>query len=138
MQVHSTNYYNTFIEVAEDCPSEVGLEPVLRAGKKTIALYQFDLLKAHPYQFTSDEVFFKVLALRKGFAEGEMEGEKEAFFSRGQPCFRASPLTKKFGWGIHCDQEGKAALYARESDSYRAFLEDERIKKVKAMRSRRK
>ena len=35
MNMESTNYYNTIIEVAEDCPIEVGEVPQERAGKKT-------------------------------------------------------------------------------------------------------
>ena len=39
---------------------------------------------------------------------------RKQFFSKGQPCFRASPLTKQLGWGVHCDKNGKVALYGIE------------------------
>ncbi len=29
----------------------------------------------------------------------------QTFFSKGQPCLRASDLGKKYGWGIHSDSE---------------------------------
>ena len=32
--VHTTNCFNTFIRVAEDCPARTGEEPPLRAGKR--------------------------------------------------------------------------------------------------------
>jgi len=52
-----------------------------------------------------------------------------------QPCFRASPLTKTYGFGIHCDSSGKVALCGMETEEYQGFLSDSRIKKLKAMKS---
>lgn len=138
MKLHSTNYYDGFIEIAEDCPTEIGIVPASKGGKKTVANYQFELLKENPYKFTSDEVFLKINAIRKDLIESELEAERLKFFSKGQPCFRASPLGKKFGWGVHSNAEGKVAIYGRETEEYQAFLENEDIKKVKAMRSKRK
>jgi len=37
MKTHSTNYQNTFIEVAEDCPINTGNEPPTRGDKKSVA-----------------------------------------------------------------------------------------------------
>lgn len=138
MKLHSTNYYNTFIEIAEDCPVENGKEPLTRGDNQTIANYQFDLLKKNPYKYTSDDIFFKVFAIKKDLMEEELASEREVYFSKGQPCFRASPLTKKYGWGIHSDSEGKVAMYGCETEEYQKFIEDKSIKKVKAMRSKRK
>jgi hypothetical protein len=64
--------------------------------------------------------------------------QREHFFSKGQPCFRASPLTKSYGWGIHSNEEGKIAMYGSESSEYQKFVADETIPKVKAMKSSRK
>ena len=138
MKLHSTNYYSTLIEVAEDCPEEVGTEPLMRGGKQTIANYQFDLLKANPYKYTSDDIFFKIFAIKKDLIEEELASEREVYFSKGQPCFRASPLTKKYGWGVHSNSEGKVAMYGCETEEYQKFMADKSIKKVKAMRSKRK
>ncbi|WP_390881612.1 DUF6157 family protein [Sphingobacterium pedocola] len=52
-----------------------------------------------------------------------------------QACFRASPLTKRYGLGIHYDKDANMAIFAVESDSYRKRAEDENPKLVKAMRS---
>ncbi|MFP3836102.1 DUF6157 family protein, partial [Chryseobacterium sp. SIMBA_028] len=60
------------------------------------------------------------------------------FFSKGQPCLRTSPLSKRYGFGIHHDSEGKVALFPVESKDYQTFLNDDSITKVKAMRSKRK
>lgn len=138
MKVHSTNYYNTFIEVSEDSNVDQAQEPSLRAGKKTIALKQFELINNHPYKYTSDEVMLEVYMWNKNIEAVDKEMAKETFFSKGQPCFRASPLGKKWGWGIHHNEEGKVAIYGVESPSYQDFIEDQSIKKVKAMRSKRK
>ncbi len=137
MTTHSTNYYNTFIEIAEDSPTLIGQKPALRGGNKTVAGYQYEMIKANPYKFTSDEVFFQVHAIRKDIASFEMESAREHYFSKGQPCFRASPLTKRHGWGVHCNKEGKVAIYGRETSEYQNFLDDSSIVKFKAMRSKR-
>jgi len=138
MNRHSTNYYNTFIEIAEDSSVRVGEMPPVKGDKKTVANLQFEQIYENPYKFTSDEVLFDVFAIRKEFTDGELNEQRDQFFSKGQPCFRASPLTKSYGWGIHNNEEGKIAMYARESDEYQNFLLDDKVKKVKAMRSKRK
>lgn len=136
--MHTTNYFNTFIEIAEDCPSGKGEMPPIKGEKRSVANLQFDMLYDHPYQYTSDEVLFGVFAQRKGFTQSDMDEERQHYFSKGQPCFRASPLTKRYGWGIHADAEGKIAMYGAETAEYQQFLKDESVKKVKAMRSKRK
>lgn len=136
--MHSTNYYNTFIEVAEDSPTQEGQMPPTKGLKKTVANLQFEWLYDHPYEYTSDEVLFGVFAQRKEFTKAEMEAEREHYFSKGQPCFRASPLTKQYGWGIHANETGKIAIFPVESNEYKQFLADSSIHKVKALRSKRK
>ncbi len=133
----STNYYNTFIEVAEDCPATVGEVPPVKGSKKSVATLQFEMLHEHPYEFTSDDVLFSVFAARKEIVGADLEEQRELFFARGQPCFRASPLTKRYGWGIHSNSEGKIAMVGVGSAEYRRFLADESVTKIKAMRSRR-
>ncbi len=136
--MHSTNYYNTFIEIAEDCPVHQGEMPTIKGDKKTVANLQFEMLYENPYKFTSDEVLFAVFALRKAFDKGELDEQREQYFSKGQPCFRASPLTKQYGWGIHSDEEGKIAMYGVETKEYQQLVADDSIKKVTAMRRKRK
>lgn len=98
---------------------------------------QFDMISKNPYKYTSDEVVFRVFADRNDLVESEYEAARAQFFSKGQPCLRASPLTKRYGWGIHFDHEGKMALYSSESQEYKRFVEDESLKVVKAMKSSR-
>ncbi len=133
----STNYFNTFIEVAEDCPALVGEIPPLKGDKKSVANLQFEMVYEHPYEFNSDDVLFAVFATRKEIPKEDLEEQRSLFFSKGQPCFRSSPLTKRYGWGIHSNKEGKIALFGVESEAYQRFVADESIIKTKAMRSKR-
>lgn len=133
----STNYHNTFIEVAGDCPAAVAEAPPEKADRKTVANLQYDLVAAHPYRSTSDDVVFGVFAMRNAIPESELEAARAQFFSKGQPCLRASPLAKRYGWGIHHDADGKVALVAMESDRYHELAADPKLEHVKAMRSKR-
>lgn len=134
MKVHSTNYIDTLIEVAEDTKVFQGNIPPTR-DKKTIAEMQYELITQFPYTYTSDELLFKIYADRNEVTEAEYQEAKNNFFSKGQACLRASPLTKNYGFGIHSNHEGKIALYGMETKEYFRFLHDAKIKKVKAMKS---
>ena len=135
--MHSVNYYNTFIEIAPDSPTAKGEMPPLKGEKKTIANLQFELLYENPYKYTSDDVLFVVFAIRQKLQKQEHKELREQFFSKGRPCFRASPLTKKYGWGVHANEEGKIAIYGAETVEYNDFLKNDAIQKVKAMRTKR-
>ena len=137
MKIHTTNYKNVFIEIAEDCPVNEGKEPPMNGDKISVANYQFKILKNNPYQFTSDDIIFTVFTTRKEIDQNDLEAERHKFFSKGQPCFRASPLTKRYGWGVHSNENGKVAIYGAESSEYMKFIADDSIKKVKAMKSQR-
>ncbi len=137
MKIHTTNYINTFVEVAEDCPACSGEVPPLKGDKKSVANLQYELISQNPYRYTSDDVLFKVHASKKEIADSEVEKEREQLFSKGQPCFRASPLTKRYGWGIHSNEEGKVALFGCETIEYKNYSEDSKLKIVKAMRTKK-
>jgi hypothetical protein len=138
MKIHTTNYFDTFIEVAQDTKAFAGTQPPAKGDKKTIARMQYELIAKHPYKYTSDDVSFQVYADRNDLTKATYKQEREAFFSKGQPCFRASPLTKTYGFGIHSNDHGKIALYGMETEEYQKFVADSKIKKVKAMRSAKK
>lgn len=134
--MHTTNYYNTFISASEDCPVFESEIPRQRGEDKSIALLQFEMIAQHPYQFTSDEVLFRIHAVRNNLSPSE--SEKEKYFSKGQPCFRASPLVKRYGWGIHFDENGKMALYNLDSPEYQKLKAEERLKQLAGIRNKRK
>ncbi len=134
----NSNYYATFIEIAEDCPVAVAEVPQSKGDKKSIPLLQYELIANHPYRYTQEDVLFEVHAIRNQIPEERKAAERKNFFLKPQACLRASSLGKRYGWGIHHNAEGKMALFAVESEEYRKFLNDASIKRVKAMRSSRK
>ena len=134
MKVHTTNYFDTFIEVADDTKVNRGTQPHSK-DTKTVAEMQYELIVKNPYKYTSDDIFFQVYADKNDLIKSEYKQAREQFFSKGKPCFRTSPLTKNYGFGIHCDSNGKIALYGMETDEYQQFLLDTKLKKVKTMKS---
>lgn len=127
--MHTTNYFDTFISVAEDCPVTHGEVPPVKVPKSA-AQIQYEMLSDQPYAFTSDDVIYASNGERRGISRAE-------FFSKGQACFRSSPLSKRYGWGIHSDSEGKIALYSMGSRQYKEFTKATGVKQLKGMRSKR-
>lgn len=134
MKIHTTNYYDTFIEVAEDTKTDCGTKPPTKE-KKTIAEIQYDLIANHPYKYTFDDILFQVYAIRNDLVETEYKEARERFFSKGQPCFRTSPLAKTYGFGIHHNNNGKIAIYGMETTAYQKYLLDTKTRNVTAMKS---
>lgn len=137
MKAHTTNYENTFIAIADDCPVAEGEIPPVKGDKRTVANLQFDMVIKQPYKYTSDDVIFEVYAEKNGISAGARKKAREEFFSKGQPCLRASPLTKRYGWGVHNDKNGKIAIYASGTTEYNKLMKDKNLKVVKAMKSAR-
>ena len=136
--MHTTNYLETFIEVAEDCPVKKAEIPQLKNGEKTIAFIHYELISNHPYKFTSDDVIFNTFVQKNNIGEENLESERINFFSKGQACLRTSPLTKRYGWGVHSDKDGKVAIYSIESNEYKNYCNNSSLKHLKGMRSQRK
>lgn len=122
--------------MAEDCPAKAGEIPPDKGTGKTVANIQFELLKEHPYELLSDDVLFRVHALRNQINPQD-ENARVEFFSKSQACLRCSPLAKRYGWGLHFDAEGKIALHPMESADYARLARDGSLTQVKAMRSKR-
>jgi hypothetical protein len=127
----STNYHNTLIEVAPDCPKATGT-PALKT--ETVAGMQFELLNTQPYRLTSDDLLFEVYRRRN---DGENALGRDEFFAKSQACLRASPLGKQLGWGTHHDDSGRVALVGVETERYRILQQDPKVIKVAAMRNKR-
>ncbi|MCL1838811.1 MAG: DUF6157 family protein [Propionibacteriaceae bacterium] len=128
--MYSTNDFDTFIEVAADCPVTVAAVPPAKDPRSAVQI-EYEMLIDSPYEYTSDDVLYESNGARRGIT-------REDFFAKPQPCFRASTLGKKYGWGVHADTEGKIAIYAIESDDYQRLAADPNIKHLEAMRSSRK
>lgn len=127
--MHTTNYTDTFIAVAPDCPATAAEAPPEREPA-TVARLQYEMLRDAPYRHTSDDVVHASQGERRGI-------DRETFFSTGQACLRSSPLVKRYGWGLHHDAEGRVALVPVESGEYREHLADTGLTQLAGMRSRR-
>lgn len=100
MKIHTTNYFDTFIQIADDCPVASGQVPPLKGKEKSIATIHFELISENPYQYTSDDILFQCFTLKKSLEE-DLKEARNQFFSKGQACLRSSPLTKRYGWDMH-------------------------------------
>ena len=134
--MYTTNYFNAFITVSDDCTVSIAKTP-LQTVKLSAVNIAFEIISNNPYQYTSDEVLFQIYVLKNNIHEADRNSEKQKFFSKGQACFRASPLAKRYGWGVHFNAEGKMALYALESEEYQKLSQDKNLKIIKAMRTKR-
>ena len=89
------NYYDTFIEVADDCPVATASIPEAKGDRKTLAVLQYELIANHPYEYTQEDVLFESQAEHKNIPAAARPAEREQFFSKGQACLRASALGKR-------------------------------------------
>ena len=132
------SYKNTLITISEDSKVSSAKVPVIRNEKPTIAYIEHDLINNNPYKFTQEDVQFKTYLI-KNQMEAENSAElREQYFSKSKACFRASPLVKNYGWGIHYNNQGKIAIYDVNSEMYNQLLKQDDITKLKGMRSKRK
>lgn len=134
--MHTTNYVDTFIEVAEDCPVAEAHEPPARP-EPTVARLHYELIAEHPYALTSDDVVFESHARRTRLPDSGRDEARAEFFAKGQPCLRSSPLGKRYGWGIHSDEHGRVALVPLGSSEYARLAADASVRHTRAMRSQR-
>ena len=81
--MHTTNYANTFIAVAEDSTSERSTQPPEKPGNPSIASRTWRMMAEHPYRYTSDDVIFTVWADRKGIPEDERDAARTAVLQQG-------------------------------------------------------
>ena len=128
---------NTFVTQADDSPATIGVVPKVKEGKPSLARMHYELLSDHPYEYDLDSFNFEIWCQRNEIDEADRESHREAFFSKGHPCMRASPLTKTHGFGAHYNNAGKIAIYPVDSVAYRKLLNDPENKVEMAMRSKR-
>lgn len=135
------NYTEAFICIAPDSAASEGLIPSAKGGRKTIAVLEYELLSANPYVYTQEELQFEVHLKRLSISAREAQRNRDAlwdeFFSKSRACLRASPLPRKYGWGLHFDKQGRIALVEVGTPEYRKFSESKRLKVMSALRSQR-
>jgi len=83
-KTHTTNYFNTFIEVADDTKASSGIKPSSKSGTTTVAEMQYDLIANIPYRYTSDDVLFLTYAHQNDLNEADYETHRQEFFSKGR------------------------------------------------------
>jgi hypothetical protein len=129
---------NTFVLVAPDCPVREAVVPTQSASGPTVASLQHRFLSEQPYTLTLEDLIFRTHVERSGFSSSEAETRAQ-LFSRSHPCMRASPLPKRYGWGVHHDAEGRMVLFPMQSEEYARFArgEESGVEIVPAMRSKR-
>jgi hypothetical protein len=137
-----TNYCDTFIRVAPDCPVSEAVVPTGKRGQQSIPQIEYELLAEKPYTFTQEELLFAVHVRRQAISKNELKTRHavlwEEFFAKPRACLRASLLAKRYGWGLHFDGEGRIALVAMESQEYQALAEGKGVATVlTAMRNQR-
>lgn len=134
---------DTFVLIATDCPTAVAQVPVGRGDRPTVAVVQHELLTASPYTLTLEDLIYQVHIRREEMAGAEATKRsaeiRAELFAKPHPCMRASPLPKRYGWGVHHDAEGRIALIAAESAAYKRFAAGRvaGVALVPAMRSKR-
>ena len=120
------NYFDTFIQVAPDCPVNEAVAPASQREIKSVPRIEYELLSARPYRYTQEELLFAVHVQRSGISESELAASHAAlwkdFFSKSRACLRASMLPKKYGWGLHFDSQGRIALVAIGSAEYQKLV----------------
>lgn len=134
------NYYQTLIAVADDCPVTASTPPPDRGGAKSVAALQYEMLADDPFVYTQEEVLFEVWHRRQGgppAAPEEVARLRADFFAKPQACLRASPLPKRYGWGLLFDRAGRVALCPMESAEYQEQLTSGAVTVLKAMRTKR-
>lgn len=138
------DYVDTFI-AATDSSARVGTPPPLNAENPSVAALTYRLIAENPYGLTSGDVIFTIHAERGGIPPERRAAARVEFYGKSRACLRASPLGKRFGWGIHADERGRLALYSVDSTEYAEFLtgnlpgmSNHRIRVVRAMRSTRR
>ncbi|MCG5218721.1 DUF6157 family protein [Streptosporangium soli] len=136
------NYRDTLIAVADDCQVSTAVVPPSRNGRKTVATVQFELIGDDPGGLTQEDVLFESWLRRQESPEppaAERAELRRQFFAGPQACLRASPLPKKYGWGLLFDEAGRVRLCPMESAEYKRITRGEvpGVQVLKAMRSSR-
>ncbi|MEF2967581.1 DUF6157 family protein [Paenibacillus sp. M1] len=137
------SYKNTFILISPDCPVNEGVIPVTAKDSKPVHVIQYELLAEHPYQYDYPELLFETHIRHKRIPEQEVQERRqeiwEELFAKKHACLRASALPKRYGWGVHYDEEGKIAIYGADSAEYKSFAEapEGGIQLLYGMRSRK-
>lgn len=130
----ATGYMNAFITLAPDCPATAGTVP---KQATSIAGLEHALLTERPYHYTGEEMILAVQRHHKGIGDADLDVFAATFFAKPHPCMRASMLPKRWGWGVHYDEQGRIALYGAETDKYCRLSARTDLRVMAAVRNRK-
>src|SRR2546430_16077498 len=82
------NYFDTLIEVADDCPTKKAQVPMARGGKKPKAVVEYEILFKHPYSHTEEDIAFETYAVLHNIPKDIWSKERTEFLSKGHPHLR--------------------------------------------------
>src|SRR6266705_4997937 len=77
------NYFDTLIEVADDCPTKKAQVPLARGGKKTKAVVEYEILVKHPYSHTEEDIAFETYAVLHDFTKGHLAQRTQEILKQG-------------------------------------------------------
>lgn len=120
---------------APDCPADHAERPPVKARPSRAAI-EYDLLSRAPYRY-DHRSFSHAVHVAMAKAAGRAPLDFETFHAKGQPCMRASPLTKRYGWAAYYDAEGRLALLDPAGPDFARLAADPDLPKTAAMRSKR-
>ncbi len=127
---------NILITPAPDCPVVQAQQPPQNPARATRAAIEHRLLTNAPYAL-DHKAFSHAIHIKMARESGKTALDFDAFHSKGQPCMRASPLTKRYGWAAHYDADGHLALIDPDSAAFRTLAANPDLPQKPAMRSKR-
>jgi len=114
------NYFETFIQVAPDCPAKAAVVPAAKGGKKSIAVLEFELLSRKPYFCTQEELQFEVRLRHKEVSASKLKPrckEKSVFMQSKVRSISNTPRTRASSNSLPCGvsaYEHMPARYAQQ------------------------
>jgi len=113
------------IIISEDSPTDKSLRP---DNEGTVDYIKFQVLSESPYKYTEKEFFEEVHFKRR----------KKKHLRVETYSLKRVGLAKRYGWGIHINEDKRIALVPCDSEQYIALLNDPTVKKSKAYRNSEK
>lgn len=111
------------IKISEDSPTDKCLRP---ENEGTVEYIKFQVLIDSPYKYNEKEFFEEVHFNQRGKKHLRIETYS----------LKRVGLAKRYGWGIHINENKKIALVPCDSKKYTDLLNDPKVKKSKAYRNK--
>ena len=127
---------NILITPAEDCPAKAAEIPPAGVKKPTRAALEHACLTGAPYALDHKRFSYR-MHVEMADVAGKDALDFDEFHAKGQPCMRASPLTKRYGWAAHYDADGRLALVDPGSQAFAGLAVDKSLPQKPAMRTKR-